>query len=321
MGSQDLAGEPPSHENPSPEPAQAQVGQAAPASHAGRARASWRWLRQEFLTRPWRTWAVTVTGMALGLAGELLDVAGFKGAGFVVLAFAAVIFFLGGALAYPVSLIMRLFPAAGAAAKATIFVTFYIYVGFFQLFVAFVATAGAMSAVHAAYTNQVASGLGGQATGLAGLMCLLAIPALLIGIPEVLRRNGQTWDQAVDPAKARTPAFLAAWAAVATYLYIIAEHFFGGPLAGPPLRVLLAGGIAVAAMLAPAYQIVARACWEHGVAEVLDPARWRKAWRAVSAELGDAFEQLEKKMDAKPYGSGEASDTAPPDPAGSGSGA
>lgn len=117
-----------------------------------------------------------------------------------------------------------------------------------------------------------------------GLLFLYALPGLLVIIPVNLRRT-RPWPKASDLAKTLVPSWLAASAAAATFGYLFAQHWFGGPLAGLSVWTVLVGGMAVAALLAPGYQFMTRSFWEHGVEVVLDAGRWRESWSAVRFEL------------------------------------
>jgi hypothetical protein len=111
---------------------------------------------------------------------------------------------------------------------------------------------------------------------------------VLVVIPERLRWN-RPWSCASPLARTLVPSWLAASAASATWGYVFAEHFFAGPLAGPSLGVIAVGGLAVAALLVPVYQFMARSCWEYGIEVVLDPKRWGDTRRNLWRELGGAF--------------------------------
>jgi tetratricopeptide (TPR) repeat protein len=85
------------------------------------------------------------------------------------------------------------------------------------------------------------------------------------------------------------PGWLAAGAALATGLYAFLLHFLGGPLAKLSLLQLIVAIAFAVALLVPPYRWIARACWELGIAEVYNPARWRKEWLKIKDDLKDAF--------------------------------
>ena len=129
------------------------------------------------------------------------------------------------------------------------------------------------------------------------------VPVLLIALPEVLRRQvecgpapvARAMDGQADGAariKRLLPSWLAAAAALSTGLYAFTLHFLGGPLAKLSLLQLVVAIAFAVALLVPPYRCVARACWERGIAEVFDPAHWRKAWLKMKDDLDDAFPSL-----------------------------
>lgn len=265
----------------------------------------WKWLWKQFLTRPGR---VALAGLVVIVAGALIGSFAVKGAGDVIAA-CGVWMLLLAALIYLLNAIGRALPdGTGIAARVTVDAVVLLFLAFFQLLVAAIATSANPSVIAAVATNQGAKGPGGSVTSAVGLACLFAIPLLLVVAPERLRRK-RPWNHASELARTLMPSWLAASAALLTGLYALAEHFFGGPLAGPSLWVVLVGGLAVAALLAPAYQFVARSCWQYGIEVVLDPERWRDTRRKVWRELGGAFDPDDASGNAQPAAPGE---TAPP---------
>jgi hypothetical protein len=147
----------------------------------------------------------------------------------------------------------------------------FLLVGF-PLVLLVLATAGAYHAAPATTAAKAVPRVAGDVLAVLERGCYVAIPWLLIAIPESLRRR-RKWKCASDLARALVPAWLAAGAAVATWTYVFLLHFFGGALAGPSLEAVAVGGLATAALLAPPYQFVARSFWQHGAVVVLDPVR------------------------------------------------
>jgi hypothetical protein len=117
--------------------------------------------------------------------------------------------------------------------------------------------------------------------------CQVSITYLLIMFPAALRRR-LPWDGATKLAQTLLPAWLAAAAAVVTWIFVLVLHF-GGPLNHTSLAATLIGGLGLAALLAPLYQFMARSCWQHGGDAVLDPVRWRAAFATVRTELRQAY--------------------------------
>ncbi len=245
-------------------------------------------LLKQFLTRPGR---VASVGLAVTVAGLLISEFWVTGTGHVI-AVCGFFTLLAAALILLLRLIGQALPdETGTAARVMIGVATLLFIAFFQLLVAAIATSGNPSVLAAVIKNQSGSGVGSALTSAVAFGSLLAIPLLVVFIPETLRRN-RCWRAASELAKTLVPAWLAASAAAATWLYVVAQHFFGGPLAGVTVEVVLVGGLAAATLLAPVYQFAARSCWEHGVEVVLDPHRWRETWRkVVHEELGTAFKE------------------------------
>jgi hypothetical protein len=102
--------------------------------------------------------------------------------------------------------------------------------------------------------------------------------------PEAIRRK-LPFEHASEQAARLVPAGLAGGAAVVTGSYMFALHFFNQPLARIPPGPLAASIVAVVALLTPLYQLIARACWRYGLADLLDPAAWRAKWSEVTAEI------------------------------------
>ena len=129
--------------------------------------------------------------------------------------------------------------------------------------------------------------------------CLLYL--LLFG-PEIIRRK-LPFKHASEQALRFVPAGLAVGAAIITGSYLLALHFFNEPLVGIPLGPLAAAIVAVMALLTPFYQLIARACWRSGLADLLDPAAWWARWSEVTYEIIDfhdiqAMRKMEKKESA-----------------------
>ncbi len=104
--------------------------------------------------------------------------------------------------------------------------------------------------------------------------CQLISLLLLVGVPAVLRR-WLPWHTASEMARSLVPSWLAAAAAILTWLYIVLLHFGGGALAHDPVGLIVVAGIGAASLLAPLFQFIARSCWEYGSLALLDPLRWR----------------------------------------------
>ena len=68
-------------------------------------------------------------------------------------------------------------------------------------------------------------------------------------------------------------------------LYLLALHFFNGPLARIPPGPLAASIVAVIALLTPLYQLIVRACWRDGLADLTDPTVWWAKWLKVASEI------------------------------------
>ena len=102
--------------------------------------------------------------------------------------------------------------------------------------------------------------------------------------PEVIRRKLPI-EHAHDQVVRLVPAALATLAMLVTGSYLLALHFFNEPLAKIPPGQLAASILAVMALLTPLYQLIARACWRYGLADLLDPAAWWAKWSEVKDEI------------------------------------
>jgi hypothetical protein len=134
---------------------------------------------------------------------------------------------------------------------------------------------------------------------------LYIVPGLLIGAPEMLRREmlrtkvesgavpvpsvKDSREDGVARVKRLLPGWLAAGAAVATGLYAFLLHFGQGPLAKLSWLQLAVATALAAMFLVPPYKLIARAIWERGIAEVFDPGCWLTEWQKIKADVNDTF--------------------------------
>ena len=137
-----------------------------------------------------------------------------------------------------------------------------VYIAGFQIFLAALASSGDLADSLSWAKGEITGGIGGQVVvSLAGT-CLLVIPGLLVIYPQELRRR-LPWGHATELSRTLLPAWLAAAAAVITWIYILLSHLAGGPLASTSVPVLLVAGVGVATLLLPLYQFMARSCWQY----------------------------------------------------------
>jgi hypothetical protein len=106
----------------------------------------------------------------------------------------------------------------------------------------------------------------------------------LLFAPEIVRRK-LPFEHAHDQVRRLVPAVLATLAMLVTGSYLLALHFFNEPLARIPPGPLAASILAVMALLAPLYQLIARASWRYGLADLLDPEAWWAKWSEVKDEI------------------------------------
>ena len=263
----------------------------------GRAMSFRKRLCRQFLTPTRRWFSLFLGGWAVVVVGWLIGAFWFKGAGSVIVETGAVIVIFTGFVGL-LSLVLQLLYRASIATQVMIGVMTSLFVLLSQVVLAAIASSGDPGVIGA-----VLHGNGVSAVWSAfGFIFVFAIPAFVVAIPEALRQI-RPWDEAADLAKTLVPAWLAAAAAAATFLYVFVQYFFGAALAHRSLPAVLVGGLGTAALLAPVYQFMARSCWEYGVGAVLDPVRWLKTWREVSKEALwdhlDAFRQREDEKDAE----------------------
>jgi hypothetical protein len=107
--------------------------------------------------------------------------------------------------------------------------------------------------------------------------------ALLLS-PEIIRRK-LPFEDASEQVVRWVPATLALGAAIVTGSYLLCLHFFNEPLARLSLGPLTASIVAVMALLTPFYQLIARACWRYGLADLLDPTAWWAKWSEMTDEI------------------------------------
>lgn len=112
------------------------------------------------------------------------------------------------------------------------------------------------------------------------LLCLVAIPQLLIAVPASLRVKGLAWRE-----DSLVPGWLAGFAAVVAAGYLFVLHFLGDLLPKSGLGTLFVAAFGVAVVVAPFFKTVANSCWRGGVMVVLDPALWWSQWLIASKEM------------------------------------
>jgi hypothetical protein len=194
---------------------------------------------------------------------------------------------LGSAIVIGVLRYLKRLMPQGTSTAAALVIDVVAY-GFFVLvppvLVALVTSGGSWSAIVAAMLGRGGPGFAGDMWGALRFACQLASLLLLVGVPAVLRR-WLPWDTASEMARSLVPSWLAAAAAILTWLYIIVMHFGGAALAHDPMGLIVVAGIGAAALLAPLFQFIARSCWEHGSLALFDPLRWRGAVSAVADEI------------------------------------
>jgi hypothetical protein len=245
-----------------------------------------RWLWQRFLTNPenmgglglvlvWGGAAIHAVVHASAVMRTSQDV---EAAGGILFGSAIVI----GVLRF----LKRLMPK-GTSVAAALVVDVAAY-GFFVLvppvLVALVTSGGSWSAIVAAMLGRGGHGFAADVFGAVRFACQLISLLLLVGVPAVLRR-WLPWHTASEMARSLVPSWLAATAAILTWLYIVLLHFGGGALAHDPMGLIVVAGIGAASLLAPLFQFIARSCWEYGSLALLDPLRWRGAARTVADEI------------------------------------
>jgi hypothetical protein len=110
---------------------------------------------------------------------------------------------------------------------------------------------------------------------------------ILGGVPALLRR-WLPWECASTRWRSLVPSWLAAAAAILTWLYVVFLHFGRGALATDSLGSVIVGGLLAALVLVPLFQFVARSGWEYGSVMILDPQRWVSAFRDFFEEIREA---------------------------------
>jgi hypothetical protein len=232
----------------------------------------------------WRPLRVFATGLVVSLLGAAMLRNLGLGSGHAI-GLAGVFMMLAGLY---MLLVRRFLVPDGTplAALVAVDLAAVAFVAGFPSLLVVLATAGASASGHAGPEASVwVSVL--SATG--ALMCFLLIVFVVVVVPGRLRRRGRAMGDVPERAAVLFPSWLAATAAVATWGYIFLLRFGRGVLSGSGFGTLAvgAGAVAVAVLMVPAYQFVARSCWERGLENMLDPVRWREAVREVFRALRD----------------------------------
>jgi hypothetical protein len=161
-----------------------------------------------------------------------------------------------------------------------------VYVLGFQTLAATLASSGNLAGILSWLKGGTIGGVGGSMIAVVLNLPLFLILLTLLMFPLELH-NILPWDRAKKLTRTLLPAWLAAAAAVFTWIDIVLLHFAGGPLASTSVPVLMVAGFGVATLLLPLYQYMARSCWQYGTA-VFDPVRWRAAVVKVRKEIKTA---------------------------------
>lgn len=178
-----------------------------------------------------------------------------------------------------------------ATSRTTTLLLTLLLIGFvflFPPFVVFLATNGNAAVLPAS---------GNMGSKVFSILLLTLIPLFLIGLPEILHRT-LSWDLASDLAKTLLPGWLAFATALATALYVLLLHFFSGPLVSVPIGPLCAALLAALALLTPFYKLIAAACWERGVMDIVHLTHWRISQCLMLSELRTAW-RLRNTQDSK----------------------
>ena len=160
-----------------------------------------------------------------------------------------------------------------ATSWTTTWLLILLFIGFIVLFPPFM--------IFLATNGKAASFPASQNMGVVvcSILLLAFIPFLLVGLPEILRRR-LSWDQTgSDQTSGSVKNILLSWlavaAALATALYVMLLHFFKGPLASVPIGPLFVALLATLALLTPFYKLIAAACLERGVMDIVHLTHWR----------------------------------------------
>lgn len=244
-----------------------------------------RWVWTRFVKKPIRLLAATgVAILVLSGAGQGMVWAGI-GAGHDLLDAAGVCFVLLCFYGFAGPVRDDLPSDVNAVARVVTQVAVVGFLVFAPGILLALASGGNWHTVVAAYDGHSGgSGIGGLAASLGRGYSLLVCPILLFWNPAHLRRT-LPWEQASQQARDLVPAWQAAGAAIATWLFIVLQGVSGGVLADRPLGTVAVAGLGAATLLAPLYQFLARSCWQCGMGAVFDPVRWLAAWRSVTDEI------------------------------------
>lgn len=126
----------------------------------------------------------------------------------------------------------------------------------------------------------IAAGSSSDASFIFGVLCWVGIVALVVFVPSEMRARGVPWRE-----DSPVPGWLACMSAVMSGVYVIIQHFAGGPLATSRLGVLCVAAFGVAALLAPFYRALVIACWRSAAIEIFDPMQWWRAWCVAWKEI------------------------------------
>jgi hypothetical protein len=127
--------------------------------------------------------------------------------------------------------------------------------------------------------------------GFARLLLLLALPWVVVGVPDQAFKlrldRGGTGD-----ARRVTVNLITGLSCVLTGIYLVLLHFPGGPLHKIPRGQLVTGILVTVLLVAPFYRSIARICWQWGITGFFS----REAVRG----LGGAAAEVWKAMSQPP---------------------
>lgn len=125
----------------------------------------------------------------------------------------------------------------------------------------------------------------------------IAIPFFLVGFPWLLSGE-RSWEKDNEKTIQVLSAWLTAFAAAATAVFILALHFLkGGQLAKLNITLVLAACLATVTLVMPAYTPLARACLQRKLNLKqwwTDQSKaWRNVWRVIQSWGGPSRRQAD----------------------------
>ncbi len=114
----------------------------------------------------------------------------------------------------------------------------------------------------------------------------LVPPVALVVVPEMMRHGRLTWKAMAELDRKVVLTWLTRIAVLATCLYAVLLHFWGGPAAGTPINKIAMAVLPLG--LGVLYKRIAASCWQSGIAKTI-LHDWRADQQSVLHDIRNLY--------------------------------